>query len=443
MSKLKQLQDAAQASAKTARELAEKAQAEGRSMTDAERHDYDEAMAKGRDLLGQIKTAKADLEVLDQAKALAAEIGGSAPADVDAQGQAGGHSGYKERLKSLGMTVVSSQQYKSMMEPYRQPDGSYRIPDGSSVKSAPIKLKSLFTGGSDTSAGAFVTPEQTGILEMLGRRPLTLRDVISVRRTGSDTVEYVRQTAHTNAAAPVAEATSAAPPTAPGTAGALVPVAGGGYKPEGSWAFERVSVAVKTIAEWVPVTKRALADAAQLEDLIRDELAADLAEAEETQIVSGSGTGENLTGILNTSGTQTQAFDTDIFVSVRKAITKARTVGRVVPNAVLLNPLDVEKVDLARESGSTGKFLGAGPFTMGPRTLWSLPIVETEAMPAGTAIVGDLSKAVLWDREDASVTFSDSHADFFIRNLVAALGEERVAFGVTRPTALVKTATAA
>ena len=30
---------------------------------------------------------------------------------------------------------------------------------------------------------------------------------------------------------------------------------------------------------------------------------------------------------------------------------------------------------------------------------------------------------------------ADQHADFFIRNLVAILAEERLAFGVTRPTA--------
>ena len=432
MSKLKQLQDAAQAAAKAARETAEKADREGRALTDAERTDYDQHMAKGRDLLEQIKVAKRDAEVIDQAKSLAQEIGGYAVDDVEGQKGAGTPA---QRVKNLGLEVVSSPQFKSMMKGFTNSDGTVRIPDRTQVKSDPIRVKSLFTGASGTSAGAFVTPEQTGIIEMLGRRPLTIRDLISVRRTGSDTLEYVRQTAHTNAAAAVPEAKSAAP-----IDGSTVTNVIGGLKPEGSWAFERVSTSVKTIAEWVPVTKRALADAAQLEDLIRDELSKDIAEAEEAQILTGDGVGENLTGILSTSGIQSQAFDSDVFVSVRKAITKARTVGRVVPNAVLMNPLDVETVDLARESG--GRFYGAGPFTMGPRTLWSLPIVESETIAAGTAVVGDFSKAVLWDREDTTVTFSDSHADFFVRNLVAVLAEERVAFGVTRPAAFVKTTVA-
>lgn len=432
MSKLKQLQEAAQAAAKAARETAEKADREGRALTDAERTEYDQHMAKGRDLLEQIKVAKRDAEVLDQAKSLAQEIGGYAVDDVEGQKDAGTPT---QRVKNLGLEVVSSPQFKSMMKGFTNSDGTVRIPDRTQVKSDPIRVKSLFTGASGTSAGAFVTPEQTGIIEMLGRRPLTIRDLISVRRTGSDTLEYVRQTAHTNAAKPVPEAQSAAP-----IDGTTVTNVIGGLKPEGSWAFERVSTSVKTIAEWVPVTKRALADAAQLEDLIRDELSKDIAEAEEAQILTGDGVGENLTGILSTSGIQSQSFDTDVFVSVRKAITKARTVGRVVPNAVLMNPLDVETVDLARETG--GRFYGAGPFTMGPRTLWSLPIVESETIAAGTAVVGDFSKAVLWDREDTTVTFSDSHADFFVRNLVAVLAEERVAFGVTRPAAFVKTTVA-
>ena len=62
---------------------------------------------------------------------------------------------------------------------------------------------------------------------------------------------------------------------------------------------------------------------------------------------------------------------------------------------------------------------------------------ESESQASGTGLLGDFSKAVLWDREQTTVTMTDSHADFFVRNLVAVLAEERVAFGVVRPTAFV------
>lgn len=431
--KLGELQKEAQAAVAKAREVAEKAQAEDRQMTDDEAGEYQTSMKKGQDLLEQIKVAKRDLEVLEQAKSLAAEIGQPAADDLDAQGQLP----VRERVKSLGLQVVESAQFKAAITPFK---GGH-VPERSRFQTDPISVKGLFVGGTDTSAGAFVVPEQTGIVEMLGRKPLTIRNLVSVRRTGSDTVEYVAQTSHTNAAAVVPEATSSAAPTAPESAGALVLATGGGYKPEGSWAFERKTAVVKTIAEWVPATKRALADVAALEGLINDELRADIAETEEAQILNGDGTGENFTGINNWSGVQTQAFSNDLFESVRKAITKARTVGRVNPNGIIVNPADAEAIDLAKDLNGVYRY--GGPQTIGQRTVWGLPVIESESQTAGEALVGDFSKAVLWDREETTVTVTDSHADFFIRNLVAILAEERLAFAVTRPSAFVKTDIAA
>ncbi|URM86975.1 major capsid protein [Arthrobacter phage Basilisk] len=430
--KLKSLQEAAVAAAGRARAIAEKADAERRELTEQEQADYKADMLKGRELLEQIKTAKADEAILADAKALADEIGGTAAADLEGQK---GAAGSLARVKNLGLEIVNSAEFKAAMAPFK----GGAVPERSRFQTDPIGIKSLFTGGDSSSAGVFVTPEQTGILEMLGRRPLTIRDLISKRTTGSDTVEYVVQKSHTNNAAPVPEAKSSGP-LGDGTGGTATAVTGG-YKPEGAWAFERKTATVKTIAEWVPATKRALADAGQLQGLINDELRKDVAEAEEIQIMTGDGEGENLPGILSTSGIQSQAFDSDLFTTSRKAITKVRTVGRVVPNAFAFNPEDVERIDLARENGATGKFLGAGPFSMGPRTLWGVPVVETEAVAAGEGLLADFTKAVLWDREQTTVTMTDSHADFFIRNMVAVLAEERVAFGVTRPAAFVKIAT--
>ena len=45
---------------------------------------------------------------------------------------------------------------------------------------------------------------------------------------------------------------------------------------------------------------------------------------------------------------------------------------------------------------------------------------------------------VLWDREQANISVSDSHADFFIRNMIAILAELRAAMGVIRPSAFVE-----
>ena len=423
--KLADLVKEGQKYAADARGIAEKADADPSAWNETTVAEFNEAMAKGKECAEKIKTARHDLFVLGQAKELAEEIGDVKMADdIEAQG---GHP-VRQRLKALGLTITDSVEYKSMMASY--PGG--RVPNGTHVQSAPIPVKSLVTGVAPTSAGAFTSPERTNIVEMLGRKTLTVRDLVTVRTTTSDVVEFIRQTGHTNNAAVVPEATSSA---------ADATVVAGGYKPEGEWVFEVVPANVKTIAEWVPITKRALADVGQLEGLINDELALDVKEAEEAQILNGNGSGENFRGITATSGIQTQAWTTDIFITTRKAVTKARTVGRVVPTAWVFNPTDAEALDLA--TFNQGQYFYGGPQSLGPRTLWGYPVVESENMAAGTAILGDWAKAVIWDREQTTVTFSDSHADFFVRNLVAILAEERLAFGVTRPPAFVSVDVAA
>src|SRR5690606_31860244 len=115
--------------------------------------------------------------------------------------------------------------------------------------------------------------------------------LVTKGQTTSDTVEYVRVTGKTNSAAPVAEATSAAGPTV--EEGVLTPAAGGGYKPESGMALERVSTTVKTIAHWIPITKRAASDAAQVRTLVDSFLRYGLNEELEDQILNGNGSGEN------------------------------------------------------------------------------------------------------------------------------------------------------
>lgn len=428
--KLAELQKAALEFTGKARQVAEKAQEESRSMNEDETREYTESMGKAKDLAEQIKTVKHDLAILTEAKALAEEIGPGAVEDVEAQERT--HDNTKTRAKSLGLQVVQSDQFKSALEPYLK---AGRVPEQARIHTAPIPVKGLFSSGQEGagSGDVFVTPEQSGIVEMLGRRTLTIRNLVSVRRTTSDAIEYVRQVSHTNAAAVVPEATTTDP------VGDSVTAAQAGVKPEGAWEFERDTTNVVTIAEWVPATKRALADVAQLEGLINDELRADIMEREEDQILNGDGVGENLTGLNAADGVQVQEFDTDLFTSIRRAITKARIGGRVTPNGIVVSPAVAEAIDLAKDAND--RFYFGGPQAIGVRTLWGLPVIESEAQPDASALVGDFRKSVLWDREDTTVTFTDSHADFFIRNMVAVLAEERVAFAHTRPSAIVKTGT--
>jgi HK97 family phage major capsid protein len=138
-------------------------------------------------------------------------------------------------------------------------------------------------------------------------------------------------------------------------------------------------------------------------------------------------------GILSVSGTLSQAFDTDIVTSLRKALTNVRVNGRARPSAILMNPADNEKLDLLT-AGSAG-FVFGGPVGPATQTFFGIPRVESVAVPEGTAIVADFREAVLLSRSAVTVQMSNQHSDFFLRGLVAVLATARAAFFVRRPSA--------
>ena len=334
---------------------------------------------------------------------------------------------------SLADQFLSDPNIKAWMKAI-SPGG--RIPEGARITSPPVQVKGmevwrrkeLITGVSQTSAGAFVVPDDTGIYEAIGRYPLGLRDLISVRQTSSDTVEFVRQTRQVTEAAPTPEANVKYPTGATGEID--------GKKPQGRMNFERVQETVKTIAVYVGATKRALADASQIRGIIDQELREDLADELESQMAAGDGVGENFRGVENYPGTLTQAFGVDILTTTRRAITTLLVTGRQMPTAWVFHPSDWETVELIQDND--GRYYHGGPLNQGPLRLWGVPVAQSFHVTAGAAWLANWRKAVLWDAQDITITATDSHEDWFIRNMVAILGELRAAFGLIRPSGFVE-----
>jgi HK97 family phage major capsid protein len=330
----------------------------------------------------------------------------------------------RRKIQTVGDMLTNDAAFKSYVESISR---GGQISPRTQIQTPPLVIpgfKALITSGSATSGGALIDTDYTGIIDQgTSYRPLTVRDIITTGQTDSDEVKFVRQGTHTNAAAPVAESTA--------TSGGV------GVKPESTFVLEAVTETVKTIAHWIPASTRVLQDAGQLRTLVDTLLRYGLEEELEDQILTGAGTGENFTGILNTTGTSTQAYDTSLIITSRKARTKVMTAGRARATAWVMHPLDWEDFDLLKD-GEDRYYFG-GPMAMGTPRLWGLPVIESEGMTEGVAVVADWRLAVLWDRMRVMISVSNSHSDFFIRNLVAILAEMRAAFGVLRPAAFVET----
>lgn len=419
MANMKQLQDKLQTVLKAARDICAVAETEERDLTADERTMVAKQIEEAKGLKEQIKQAKSDADLIASIAAMGEGIelagGGVPPTAVQAAAKG-----------TIGERFIQSKGWQEWIS--RFPNRV--IPEGAKgLMSPPVEfkglLKTLITGDSATSAGAFVEPDYTGIYEPLGRRPRSLLDLIPRASTTSDTVWFVRQTTRVQQATPVAEA------NVTDYTGATGEVSG--EKPEGAMAFEQVSMPVKTVAVWIPATKRALSDAAQLRSIIDLELREDIQEELEEQIYDGDGAGENFTGITNTANVLTQAWDTDIFRTTRLAKLAVETTGLSEPTAFVMHPNDWAEIELSRDGEN--RYYYGGPMSIGDKRLWGLPVVTSMALDEGVALVGNWRKARLWDRESATISMSDSHSDFFIRNMIAVLCELRAAFALIRPTA--------
>ena len=396
------------------------------------------------DIKSLSEAVKAEAEAkgaMDDAKAFLSSLSG--PADVDEK-KADRPSVTLAGLpmdtqgKTFGELFVSSPAFEDFKSRYAGRDGV--IPNSmKGLQSAPFQapdLKTLLTGASATSAGAAVRNDLYGpVTDLVGERELTVRDIVTVGQTGSDTVEYVRVTGKTNNAAPTAEATTSATPGLNNVAVGAYTTAHG-VKPESGLALEIVSTTVKTIAHWMPITKRAASDAPQVRTLVDNFLRYGLNEELEDQILNGSGSGENFTGILNSSPSTVGSAGTDLDAIV-DAIRTVRVTGRRRPTALVIHPNDWYSTGFLLAKDSQGNYLVGDPRASVDQLnqLWGLQVVVTEAMTENTALVGDFRQAVLWEREGVTLSMSDSHNDFFTRNLLAILAEMRAAFGVLDPEA--------
>lgn len=380
----------------------------------------------------EIKSLIAGLESLNEV-----EQWGSSQADESVAAKAAAFESVREevahRFGTVGEAFLESEEFKSlqggknganMHSPF-QYKGALTTANGYNVKD-------IYSAMPSGTPGQFGSIQRDPIV-IPPQRTKRVRDLFPVRTTSAAIIEYFRMTGFTNNAATVAER---------GTEGGN-PVFGA--KPQSTMTFEGVQAPVRTIAHWEAAHRNVLADEPQLRSIIDNELMYGLRLQEDAQILDGDGTGENLTGVLQTTGIQNYAWGDGALTPVpdtkADAIRRAATLAFLAyyePTGVVLHPNDWEDIELTKDSN--GQYLVAVSVALGgePR-VWRMPVVETPAISEGTALVGAFGTgAQLYDREQANIRISEQHSDFFVRNAIVVLAEQRLALAVKRPEAFVK-----
>jgi hypothetical protein len=201
------------------------------------------------------------------------------------------------------------------------------------------------------------------------------------------------------------------------------PIAEGAPKPAADLVPTPASGTLGTYAHWKPISRQALEDSPRIQSIVEGKLRQGLALKLQA---------EALATITDPAVLWQTASGPGASGAIRKAIAVLQEDG-YAPNAVLLNADDYANADLDAAAASN-----SGPTSYG--NFWGLVPVPVPGLAAGTCYVGDFKEAVTWfDRNTTSVYLTDSHADFFIKNLLVILAEQRALFAVTDPGAGVVT----
>lgn len=189
------------------------------------------------------------------------------------------------------------------------------------------------------------------------------------------------------------------------------------------------TISARTIASWVSASRQSLSDVHGLAGFLESRLIWSLAKELDEQILFGSGAAEDLHGLA----LQATAFDTGLLLSsydfagcVGAAVAQLAVAG-FRANFCIVNPIDAYKLSFRRDS--------VGQYIQAPATL--PPLTVTPVMPAGEFLVGDSQHALVRVRELMTVVFSESHSDYFVKNLVAIRAEERCALQCLSPRAFI------
>ncbi len=270
-------------------------------------------------------------------------------------------------------------------------------------------------GGTATSGKTYPVPPQRGGIIGPVQRPLRLLDVMPSRPTSSDAVEYVQLGVSGDVSEQIAQGDTKAELDFEGT-------------------LERAEIA--TIAGWTSASKQVLADAQGLQQAIDQVIRNKLLSRLENQIINGPGTPGTIKGLLANATTFIPSIGTTPADVIGESLVRQANNG-YLPGLILLNPLDWFRIQITK-SATEEEYVFGSPTMPVPRALWNTPIVVTPSIAEGTGLTLDTGFTTVLDREQMTVAVSNQHSDFFIRNLVAILGELRAGLEVTDTWAVYK-----
>jgi HK97 family phage major capsid protein len=404
---------------------------EDRQLEQDERDQIHELTKALKELESQQEEIQANIALEKQVKEASQGFGGEPdPVQVDAK-----VTNEPPRIKSMGEQFVESKAYQKFFGPGGDsPTGDWN------TGSVELDTKATMTSGGTISGYGPTTQFVSGVVQIPDQQ-LTVADLLPSNTATSPQIQFFRESLATNNAAGVAEAAG---------------------KPESVLDFTPESNSLTKIATYLPVTDEMLEDAPAIQNYINSRLTMFIRQEEEQQILRGVGTSSNevegfidnfalnRVGSATVTGTAVANAGTAVYGDLLRVMNNQRGSSQLDPTAWVMHPSSFGT--LLDRFDTNGQYYGGGPLSpglygggrnagsnrlsQGGVTLWTVPIYVTTQVGVGTALLGNFSQgAALWRKGGISVSASNSHSDFFKKNLTAIRAEERVALTVYRPEA--------
>lgn len=325
-------------------------------------------------------------------------------------------SGAIETLKAdikkgtAGKVVSFREQVKDLLEENK--DKLIAMKNGDSKSSIRMTIKAVgdMLISNNVSGQIPQADREGGITRVSVRNPFILQ-LVNVGSITSTLWEWVQQSGKEGGAAMTAE---------------------GATKSQADFDLVLASAAVRKVTAYVKVSKEMLDDIPLMESEINQELTELIQLEIDAQVLSGDGTGQNLTGILENAvafapGTfatgQANAVDEANNQDVLRIAINQIAIAHFNANFIVMHPSDAAAMDL--QKASDGHYV-LPPFSTAANTIIKgIPIVTNVGMTEGDYLVGDFTKSGVRFRE--GLTFDVGYeSDDFIKNFVTILAEARL-----------------
>ena len=211
----------------------------------------------------------------------------------------------------------------------------------------------------------------------------------------------------------------------------------GSAKTQADFDLVEAKTNVRKITSYIKTSKEALDDIPALAGEINNELVTLIKLKKDSEVLSGAGTGNTLSGVLTnatafTGGALALAVVTpnnyDVLVAGITQIATAEVISGqpagFMANVIVMNPSDVALMKLTKDANKNYIF----PVTLpGSTSVMEVPVISNARMTAGDFLIMDASKGNLRIKEDITLSVGYENDDF-TKNLVTILAEMRLAF---------------